>query len=735
MGGNPQLSIFPRGLESSLPYTEPASPMEKLLEYLQTYFPRLDRQELEVLAQGMVEKSLTKYTHLIRAGDPSNSFFVIKSGLVGLYQGDVPMNITMSTSSVLSNREFFFQESHSLTARAESDITYWEMTEEAFMVVLQNYPQIGIKMGDGEANSENLQMTRYLQNRLARVEQLSSLDHDLHIRMAQAFTPLSLRNGDSLYQAGQSSQGLYFVDQSALVRTRAGEADQPIPQNSLLGVDTLLNDGTHQFSVEARSPSLCWMLSRSSFSQLDSAHPVIRRALSQQMPRSGYAAPQAQFSPLPQHRAMLEDIPELATLSTRTRGQLLERAIPQSLAPGDTAYEADQPSASFFLVLTGEIELSTSSSTGVNQEIRRVEAGGWFGLDTMLSGQSRNQKATATQDTELLELRRDALEHLARSNGDQWPPRSHPQTDVPPPPATQGDLGDVNMFRAGVFHGLSVLEVARITPNLKPVQFMPPTTIYNQGDSLGKLYLLQEGIVQIDRDGSTQTLHPGTPLGIQYVMRDRPSGEYAFASSEVHLLSIACSQLYALANAMPKFNENLWAEVNAAEKRWAGDSAPVTAPPSSTPPPPEPEPQLQPPPVDATPPTVPPEPSQAQPPTPIIPETEPVQPPVAPPAYGTGGGEPPSPELPPPPQPAVSPMQSPPSTVPMDARPPVVGNDPFLITDPDPVSSGKPLGQMGPGGWVRASLTAIALLWLIIAGILWVLAETVGFSIPIPGVL
>ena len=87
------------------------------------------------------------------------------------------------------------------------------------------------------------------------------------------------------------------------------------------------------------------------------------------------------------------------------------------------------------------------------------------------------------------------------------------------------------------------------------------------------------------------------------------------------------------------------------------------------------------------------------------------------------------------PVPVTSPPRQPPSSaIPMDASPLAVGHDPFLAAEPRQ-ASGKSLGQMGPGGWIRASLTAIALLWLIIAGILWVLAETVGFSIPIPSVL
>ena len=308
----------------------------------------------------------------------------------------------------------------------------------------------------------------------------------------------------------------------------------------------------------------------------------------------------------------------------------------------------------------------------------------------------------------------DAKEILPQARESKRPSRSPIRQAALPLPVDS--LGDLSRF--SVFKGLSVDELARLQPALGIVRFQPQEDLYAPGDSLEALYLLQEGRIQIKQNGAIHLLHPYTPVGIQYLMDDRPSEEHAFASSEIRLISMARDSLVTLATEIPQFRANLWDEV---------DPSPPAV--SVPPPPPEPEPKSDPPlPVQSEPTSISPNPVQPTP-SPIYPplvREEPAPAPTYVPMQpnsvdgnGVDVGEPvPSTngvEVEPVTTSSIPPSSSSPTETPLSA------NDPFLDPKLNGAGLSHSLAQMGIGGKIRISLTVIFLLYFSVMAVQWML--------------
>ncbi len=665
--------------------------MEKLVAYLQTCFFDLAESELELLAQAMVARELPQYQTLYRKAEPSNAFFVIDTGRVSLIDEDARPIFTATSTNCLGEGEFFRQEPHLLTARADSDVVYWEMNETDFLQILTDHPRIGLKIGKQQGTTI-AQMSDYLLAKLGDVPALSSLGHDILMSLARSFKPVELQAGDVLYRQGDASQGLYLVDSGTMVRTGEGIGSQPLPTNGLLGISTLFRDSRHDHTVEATADALCWALSRGDFTRLNTMYPVLQRALQSAPlpPRSVTPAPAP--SGIVNLAELLRGLPALRSVPSLVLEAAASRFTSLTVKAGEAVYSTGDDSDAFYLVLEGEIELSMSSATGVNQELSRVIPGPEciFGLDSLLSEAPRTKQATATVDTELHRMAQEDLNEL----GEQYPELKSAlgnrgkalQVDV-----SSADLGDLSMF--AVFSGLSGADLARFPSVLKPATFYPQEQIYAQGDMLEFLYLLQQGTVLIERENESnpEYLSPGSTLGVSYLMSGEPSREHAFASSEVRLISLSRDQTLQLAREIPQFLENLW--------KVASFTGPALAAPPADLPTPETLPPAAPPPSsDET------TPSPADSPEPIsnpyadTPDPQTAAPPPANPFTVSA------------PPPAPSP---PPGSVPQ----PAVEDDPFLLPGNAPRSEG--FGDLSAGGKIRAILLTILLVWLVLALLLY----------------
>jgi len=85
---------------------------------------------------------------------------------------------------------------------------------------------------------------------------------------------------------------------------------------------------------------------------------------------------------------------------------------PRAYAPGDTVVREGEPGHSVFLMVSGSVRILVMGGHGQPLEIRRIEAGDFFGEVAALSGKPRSATVVAATPCEMLEIDRDALDAL-----------------------------------------------------------------------------------------------------------------------------------------------------------------------------------------------------------------------------------------------------------------------------------------------------------------------------------
>ncbi len=651
--------------------------MDKIVSHLQEGFPKLHRADLELLARHMTDKEIPQYQTLYRKGDSSAAFYVIQSGRISLSDEDARSLFTMTAGNILGEKEFFRGDPYALTSRAESETACWEMTAEAFHAVLQARPDMGVRIADEPI----VQMVPYLQEKLAQVPALENVSADVLADMARLFKVQILLAGDRLYNQGDAAQGLFLVERGQLVRLHAtGAPSGEIAPGTLLGVDQLSTDSPYDHSVVAQDQVMYWSLSRRDFQRLNTAHPMLLRALTRAQDRS---LPPLQ--PADRHLVeLLGQVPALAPLGRDVWEGMAARSVGHSVMEGETVYRMGDPGSGFFLVLSGEIELTTASATGVNQELERVATGGVFGLESLLTGTPRTKQAAATQDTRLRLISRDELRKLGQIQPavTQWLADGLQAGGVAGVPTAQpvADLGDMSMFN--IFAGLTGAELARCQPEFDVATFYPQEQICQAGDTLDRMYLLQSGTVMLAPHDRTQPRHvqPGAVLHLFALMSQTPCRETVSASTDVRLITLPYASVMQLVAEIPRFGSNLWQVANA---ETAATAAPAPAP-----------------------------------------TTRPVVPAPGPPAPSNPYSQAPSS----PRKEPEHPYPEPAPVLPSPAAPqPEIQDEPSLILDPFAGTADKGramLPALSIGGSVRAALLLLGIIWLVISFVYF--ADTPG---------
>lgn len=679
--------------------------MDTLVEYLQSEFANLTPEELHLLASGMEERTVEQYQSLCRRGEDSESFAVIKSGRVGLLDSDGRTMVTLTAGNVLGVRDFFTSSPAQMTARAESPpVTFWEMTAETFAALLEAQPRLGVHFAHSLGSTDSsTRLTEHLRRRLHQLPAFSGLGTDVLTMVAAALTPMELQLGDTLYRSGEQPSGLYLAVEGSLSRMTDSQPPMLIEDSALLGSENLASDIPYNHTVVAEEPTLCWELSRNDFHRINQVHPVLQRALNRPaIP----ARPDTIAAPAPAAGDFsLASVRELAALPDQVLKAVSQVVATRSVSAGQVVYRPGEPSAEFYVVHSGEIELSTPSDIGVNQELSRAAVQDVFGLDSLQAQTPRTKQATATVDTELLVLPRIYLLRLAEQfpeinrllTPDTAPRPSEPAEEPTTPPTglrAESDLGDLHGF--SVFWGLTGQELARIQTELQPVVFYPQEQLFTRGDTVTALYLLQEGKVLLEaEDGQIRYLEPTSAIGLGSLLSQAPVTEHAFASTEIRVVLIPRERVWQLATEIPRFDENLR---SLAQQETSAPPVPVVQQQPATPPPTWP--------AAAEPPSV-----QPSPTTPSGPATEPslAEPPSGlPPAH--------SPQITSQPPEPVNPFGPPPAGTPPLAAPgpaPVVEQDPFLAGSKSSTRDDQGFGGMSVAGKIRALLTAVLVVYLV----------------------
>jgi CRP/FNR family cyclic AMP-dependent transcriptional regulator len=116
--------------------------------------------------------------------------------------------------------------------------------------------------------------------------------------------------------------------------------------------------------------------------------------------------------------AALHRVPLFATLSAGQLAELARVARRHRYSGDQTIFYQGDPGDTFYVILSGQVKVSVTSSEGQEAILVVLDAGEGFGEFALLDDQPRSATIEATQNTEVLVLRKDDFRRLLRQMPD-----------------------------------------------------------------------------------------------------------------------------------------------------------------------------------------------------------------------------------------------------------------------------------------------------------------------------
>ena len=113
---------------------------------------------------------------------------------------------------------------------------------------------------------------------------------------------------------------------------------------------------------------------------------------------------------------MLKSVEILEPLNESEREALARSMVKHVYAPGELILRRGEPGDSMFIIERGRVEVQLQATDGKLQPVAVLERGNFFGEMALLTGEPRAADVTASEETEILEIRKPAMKQLLQEN-------------------------------------------------------------------------------------------------------------------------------------------------------------------------------------------------------------------------------------------------------------------------------------------------------------------------------
>jgi CRP-like cAMP-binding protein len=256
------------------------------------------------------------------------------------------------------------------------------------------------------------------------------------------------------------------------------------------------------------------------------------------------SAPPSPFPALPRV-PIFSDLSRDAFLAL-TREMVLHRA-----GPGAVVLHEGDPGASFFVVATGRLAVSKRDDRGEAVTLAHLGEGDFFGEMALLSGAPRAASVTAEEETELLELRADALLALARE---------HPEVAASLRRFYRQRLLANALAVSPVFRPFGRDDRKLLMAQFRARPVSAGETVIREGDPSDGLYVILDGAVDVLKRKGPETvvvgrLREGDLFGEMSCLRKSPAAATVVARRGGTLLRLPRAAFDALVAGYPQVLE------------------------------------------------------------------------------------------------------------------------------------------------------------------------------------
>jgi small-conductance mechanosensitive channel/CRP-like cAMP-binding protein len=117
-----------------------------------------------------------------------------------------------------------------------------------------------------------------------------------------------------------------------------------------------------------------------------------------------------------EHLQLLHEIEFLKVLTDEQRQELSRRLTTQMFARGEMICRQGESGNTFYIIKSGEVEVSTQNGTGRPVVLRQMTAGEFFGEFSLLTGEPRSATVFAIEDTEVLMMNKEDMRVMLAAN-------------------------------------------------------------------------------------------------------------------------------------------------------------------------------------------------------------------------------------------------------------------------------------------------------------------------------
>jgi len=231
---------------------------------------------------------------------------------------------------------------------------------------------------------------------------------------------------------------------------------------------------------------------------------------------------------------LLDKVPFFEGLPRELVQKTSEQAVLLQFLPGQVICRQGDYEETFYVILSGKVEVTTRSQAGKELFLALLERGEFFGEMGPLSGHPRTATVTARERTVVLQVPKDLFKDLLRIS-----------------PVIRKKIDDkyverslrTHLRQVAIFSSLPDPVLSELSEKVELVSFNKGDVIIKEGDPGGCLYLVRAGFVKVskgplDRETILTYLRDGSYFGEMALVREEKRAANVVAMTDVEAVRI-----------------------------------------------------------------------------------------------------------------------------------------------------------------------------------------------------
>lgn len=244
-----------------------------------SFLSLLPEEDLEVVIDGFTERKFTLGNTICKAGEPSDSFYVIYSGkarLVGLNsEGKETTMATLIKGDHFGEQAVLTGEASEFTVRASGELVVLELSRASFLEILQKHPALKEYFEDYISDIS-------LRNFIRQCSVFSPLDAAELRGFLECFRKVSFQSGEFIVREGEEGNAFYLIrsgDVEVIKESQGGKIVNRLGKGQFFGELALLTGAPRAAGVKAVTGVNAYCLDKKDFEKIIENIPQIKNAI------------------------------------------------------------------------------------------------------------------------------------------------------------------------------------------------------------------------------------------------------------------------------------------------------------------------------------------------------------------------------------------------------------------------------------------------------------------------